>query len=122
VHKGKTNYDIFYNSRIPGLENRRNKCEIIMLALGRDQMMPRNYAQANGWKIKYYKGLGTSTAQEAKEYFSNLPKHLITFHWEDGKARKDVNICNNPILSGADDCIDMAFSKKRANDRKDWLR
>ena len=23
-----------------------------------------------GWKVKYYKGLGTSTAKEAKEYFS----------------------------------------------------
>ena len=23
-----------------------------------------------GWKIKYYKGLGTSTSKEAKEYFS----------------------------------------------------
>jgi DNA topoisomerase-2 len=23
-----------------------------------------------GWKIKYYKGLGTSTTKEAKEYFS----------------------------------------------------
>ena len=23
-----------------------------------------------GWKIKYYKGLGTSTAKEFKEYFT----------------------------------------------------
>ena len=23
----------------------------------------------NGWKIKYYKGLGTSTGKEFKEYF-----------------------------------------------------
>lgn len=23
-----------------------------------------------GWKVKYYKGLGTSTAKEAKEYFT----------------------------------------------------
>jgi DNA topoisomerase-2 len=29
------------------------------------------------WKIKYYKGLGTSTHNEAKEYFSNLKKHQI---------------------------------------------
>src|SRR3546814_2880494 len=27
-------------------------------------------ASARQWKIKYYKGLGTSTAQEAREYFS----------------------------------------------------
>lgn len=34
-----------------------------------------------GWKIKYYKGLGTSTAAEAKDYFSNLAKHQIDFAW-----------------------------------------
>ena len=28
---------------------------------------------AKGWKVKYYKGLGTSTSAEAKAYFSNLP-------------------------------------------------
>jgi DNA topoisomerase II len=27
------------------------------------------------WSIKYYKGLGTSTAKEAKEYFSQLATH-----------------------------------------------
>ena len=31
----------------------------------------------SGWKIKYYKGLGTSTAKEFKEYFSN--KKVISF-------------------------------------------
>lgn len=29
-----------------------------------------------GWTIKYYKGLGTSTAKEAKEYFANLDRHV----------------------------------------------
>ena len=38
-------------------------------------------AQTNlrGWKIKYYKGLGTSTTKEAKEYFSDLIAHRIKF-------------------------------------------
>ncbi len=27
------------------------------------------------WRIKYYKGLGTSTTEEAKEYFRDLGKH-----------------------------------------------
>ncbi|KJE90404.1 DNA topoisomerase II [Capsaspora owczarzaki ATCC 30864] len=60
-----------------------------------------------GWTIKYYKGLGTSTSQEAKEYFSNMDVHQIPFTW-----------------SGEDDgqAIDLAFSKKRADDRKEWLR
>lgn len=58
-----------------------------------------------GWKIKYYKGLGTSTAAEAREYFTNLSKHEITFNFEE-------------------DCLktlDMAFNKKLAHQRKQWL-
>lgn len=59
------------------------------------------------WKQKYYKGLGTSTAQEAKEYFSDLDTHLKRFH----------------ALEGDDSqFIDLAFSKKKADDRKEWLR
>mmetsp|Transcript_1121 Transcript_1121/g.1017 ORF Transcript_1121/g.1017 Transcript_1121/m.1017 type:complete len:99 (+) Transcript_1121:53-349(+) len=27
------------------------------------------------WKVKYYKGLGTSTDKEAKEYFQQINKH-----------------------------------------------
>ena len=31
------------------------------------------------WRIKYYKGLGTSDRTEAKEYFSDLDRNLIPF-------------------------------------------
>ena len=58
-----------------------------------------------GWKVKYYKGLGTSTGKEFKEYFEN--KKMVGFHY----SGKD---------SG--DAIDMVFNKKRADDRKDWLK
>ena len=54
---------------------------------------------------KYYKGLGTSTAAEAKEYFSNLSTHEIDFAWSERSG----------------DAIDLAFSKKRVEDRKQWL-
>lgn len=37
---------------------------------------------ARGWTIKYYKGLGTSTGKEAKEYFAALDSHRKTFIWE----------------------------------------
>ena len=33
----------------------------------------------DGWHIKYYKGLGTSTSADAKQYFSNLPIHVKSF-------------------------------------------
>jgi DNA topoisomerase-2 len=61
---------------------------------------------SNSWHIKYYKGLGTSSAKEAKEYFSNLDKNEIDFVWES-------DACG--------DAIDMAFRKKRVEDRKRWL-
>ena len=35
------------------------------------------------WKIKYYKGLGTSTAKEAKEYFVDFEDKLINYFWSD---------------------------------------
>lgn len=57
-----------------------------------------------GWKIKYYKGLGTSTAKEFKEYFER--KKVVTFT-SSGQACRDT--------------IDMVFNKKRASDRKTWL-
>ena len=56
------------------------------------------------WKIKYYKGLGTSTPEEAKDYFRNM---MITNYVYNGKT--------------SDDSIDLAFNKKRADDRKKWL-
>jgi DNA topoisomerase-2 len=58
----------------------------------------------NGWKCKYYKGLGTSTSKEFKEYFAN--KKTVEFISTGTESR---------------DAIDMAFNKKRANDRKEWL-
>jgi DNA topoisomerase II len=60
-----------------------------------------------GWKIKYYKGLGTSTSAEAKEYFARIGSHRKQFEWrgdEDGEA------------------LEMAFSKKKVEERKEWLR
>jgi DNA topoisomerase-2 len=57
-----------------------------------------------GWKIKYYKGLGTSTGKEFKEYFEN--KKMVGF----------------VSTEKSNDSIDMVFNKKRADDRKDWLK
>ncbi|XP_055857462.1 DNA topoisomerase 2 [Episyrphus balteatus] len=62
---------------------------------------------SNTYNIKYYKGLGTSTSKEAKEYFQDMEKHRILFRYE---GQID------------DDNIVMAFSKKCIENRKDWLR
>jgi DNA topoisomerase-2 len=57
----------------------------------------------SGWKIKYYKGLGTSTPAEAREWFKDL--HEILYEWDDK----------------TDESMNLAFNKKQADDRKRWL-
>ena len=58
-----------------------------------------------GWRIKYYKGLGTSTSAEAREYFKTI---------EDLTVKFDTDVM-------ADKSITLAFDKKKADDRKIWL-
>lgn len=65
-----------------------------------------NTPNFKSWRIKYYKGLGTSTSKEGKEYFSNMQRHRIVFEY-DGPSN--------------DQALVMAFSKKCINDRKNWL-
>jgi DNA topoisomerase II len=59
---------------------------------------------AKGWTVKYYKGLGTSTRDEAKDYFAK--PQAVAFDFSEG----------------SDEAIDLAFNKKRADDRKTWLQ
>jgi len=58
-----------------------------------------------GWRIKYYKGLGTSTSKEAREYFKQI---------EDLTVKFDTDVMS-------DKSITLAFDKKKADDRKTWL-
>ena len=58
---------------------------------------------ARGWTVKHFKGLGTSSAAEAKGYFRDL-RMLRFVH--DGDS---------------DEKLSLAFDKKRADDRKAWL-
>lgn len=58
------------------------------------------------FRIKYYKGLGTSETKDAKMYFSAIEDHRIYFEYQD---RDD------------DSKIELAFAKKLADQRKEWL-
>jgi len=60
----------------------------------------------NSYKIKYYKGLGTSTPNEAKEYFTDMERHRIRFSYSGPQDDHSIN---------------LAFSKKEIEGRKDWL-
>lgn len=82
-------------------------------------------ADVHRWKAKYYKvpglcfvfqdifsdsalqGLGTSKDEDARDYFSQMNKHMIPF---------------STIKEEERELIQLAFSKKKADDRKDWLR
>ena len=52
----------------------------------------------SGWSIKYYKGLGTSSSQEAKEYFSNLPLHVMDFSWEGAQSGEVCGCCGTACV------------------------
>jgi DNA topoisomerase-2 len=57
------------------------------------------------WKIKYYKGLGTSSANEARDYFRDLETNKINYSFDKEQS--------------AD--IDLAFKKTMTHERKRWI-
>lgn len=60
-----------------------------------------------GWDHKYYKGLGTSDTRDAQVYFHDIDTHMKEFH---------------TMREQEEELIDLAFSKKKADARKEWLR
>lgn len=58
------------------------------------------------WHYKYFKGLGTSSNEDAQVYFTDLDNHLKEF---DVMKPEEVEL------------FDLAFSKKKADARKEWL-
>jgi DNA topoisomerase-2 len=66
----------------------------------------RNWSEKNTvskWKVKYYKGLGTSNSQEAQEYF------------------KELKMNNYIYTDNSNESMELAFQKDNADNRKDWL-
>lgn len=64
----------------------------------------RESGEVHGWTIKYYKGLATSKDDEAREYFRQMK--LAQYKYNEKPS---------------EDAMDLAFNKKRADDRKSWL-
>uniref|UniRef100_A0A7M4E424 DNA topoisomerase 2 n=1 Tax=Crocodylus porosus TaxID=8502 RepID=A0A7M4E424_CROPO len=90
----------------PIIKVSKNKQEIPFYSIPEFEEWKNNTQNHNSWKIKYYKGLGTSTSKEAKEYFADMARHRIRFRY-----------------SGPEDdaAITLAFSKKKIDERKEWL-
>lgn len=88
-------------------------------------------SNSNNYNIKYYKGLGTSTKEEGREYFKDIETKLIRYYsnnniFEDIYKCAFTNIKNYGVSNKYEDetteAITLAFEKKRANDRKIWLK
>jgi DNA topoisomerase-2 len=100
-------------TRIPGfisfmntpiLRAKKGEQTVVFYNEGEYNTWKTAHSNASGWTIKYFKGLGTSTSAEFKEYFAN--KKIVDF-----------------VYTGetSDNTIDKVFNKKRADDRKTWL-
>ncbi|XP_020494298.2 DNA topoisomerase 2-beta [Labrus bergylta] len=90
----------------PIVKVNKNKQEMAFYSIPEFDEWKKQTENYKTWHIKYYKGLGTSTSKEAKEYFADMEKHRITFRY--GGAEDDA-------------AITLAFSKKKTDDRKEWL-
>jgi DNA topoisomerase-2 len=88
----------------PILKARKGQQELIFYNDGEYEQWKKTSPDTTGWNIKYYKGLGTSTAKEFKEYFAK--KKIVSFN------------CSGTECKNA---IDMVFNKKRSLERKEWL-
>ncbi|XP_056335728.1 DNA topoisomerase 2-beta isoform X2 [Danio aesculapii] len=90
----------------PIVKANKNKQEVSFYSIPEFEEWKKHTESYKTWHIKYYKGLGTSTSKEAKEYFSDMERHRIMFKY-----------------NGTEDdaAITLAFSKKKTDDRKEWL-
>ncbi|KAM4631214.1 DNA topoisomerase 2-beta [Polymixia lowei] len=90
----------------PIVKVNKNKQELAFYSIPEFDEWKKQTENYKTWHIKYYKGLGTSTSKEAKEYFADMERHRIIFRY--GGAEDDA-------------AITLAFSKKKTDDRKEWL-
>ncbi|CAH2302238.1 DNA topoisomerase 2-alpha [Pelobates cultripes] len=90
----------------PIIKVTKNKQELSFYSIPEFEDWKNNTDGHKSWKIKYYKGLGTSTSKEAKEYFAEMERHRIPFKYDGPRD---------------DAAITLAFSRKKVEDRKEWL-
>jgi DNA topoisomerase-2 len=96
--------DGFMNSMLTPIIKAKNKKVIHQFYNLTDYENWKKSNDSKKWVIKYYKGLGTSTEKEAKEYFKELKN--VEYIWDEDISKEK---------------LDLAFNKKRADDRKKWL-
>lgn len=66
----------------------------------------KHHHEIKKWHYKYFKGLGTSSNEDAQVYFTDLDNHLKEFHI----MKPEEN-----------ELFELAFSRSKADARKEWL-
>lgn len=85
----------------------KGRQELAFFTMPEYETWKENNNNGSGWRIKYYKGLGTSDSSDMKKYFRAMNTHMLPFE---------------PTTPEDRQMIDLAFNKKKADDRKEWLR
>jgi len=90
----------------PIIKAKKGNSEIVFYNQNEYDVWKKSLAstQEARWKIKYYKGLGTSTGKEFKEYFAH--KRIVNFEYVHGETERS---------------LDLLFDKHKADERKIWL-
>ena len=89
---------------LKALPKNKKKQSVLFYSMN-DYIKWKNTNNNKKYRIKYYKGLGTSDRKEAREYFSTHKKE-VKYNWS--------NNCNKNL--------NLAFNKSCADDRKEWLK
>ncbi|XP_048776509.2 DNA topoisomerase 2-alpha-like isoform X2 [Ostrea edulis] len=99
-------YNVIEEFITPIVKVTKGKTEMSFYSLPEFEEWKRETENWHTYRVKYYKGLGTSTSKEAKEYFCDMERHKIPFKY-----------------TGVEDdaAINLAFSKKKIEERKEWL-
>ncbi|GAB5371795.1 hypothetical protein AAMO2058_001610400 [Amorphochlora amoebiformis] len=108
IFKTKPNFIERFATPIMKLKSKRNKnVEKTFFTLHEYQEWEKkNKNDLKNWSIKYLKGLGSSSNQDAKRYFKDLNKHTVDFVMEDKKDGESIV---------------LAFDPDKADERKSWL-
>jgi DNA topoisomerase II len=65
------------------------------------EWMSKNESSKHLWNLKYYKGLGTSTTKEGKQYFQNFSSLIRSFEKVKDEGIKDLKMALEGNQSGA---------------------
>ena len=97
----------FIKSMLTPIVKAKTKSDVRVFYTLTDYENWKAVGDTGSYDIKYYKGLGTSSSQEAKEYFKDLDSSEIRYLWNEDQA--------------VDLTINLAFNKDMADNRKEWL-